>query len=585
VARVLIVEDEPVSRLTFGEFLKAAEHDVVAAEDYAQAVGHLCEMEFDVVITDILLPGKTGIDLLRTVRSRGLKMPVVVITGEPTVETASEAVRLGAFDYLPKPVTREGLKRVVRLAVDRYGISQERDHYAEQTDMYRRDLEAIFNSVKEGIITVDADMRVRQANSAGAAMLGLADDDGAGRRFAEVAPTGLDAAQRALEKTLESHEAVMEQHVEVRLSAEDEKVLVMSTTPLVNEQGAFTGAVLVLRDITRLSRLEKQIEESQQYRSMVGRSAGMQAIFRLIREDLAETDSTVLIYGESGTGKELVASALHHASLRAKGPFLRVNCAALSENLLESELFGHVKGAFTGAVKDRIGRFEAAEGGTILLDEIGDISPRLQLRLLRVLQEREFERVGASIPISCDVRVIASTNRDLVQKIRDGEFRQDLYFRLNVVRIDLPPLRERKSDIPLLVESFCRRFNRQFKKEITGAGPDAMRVLMDHPWPGNVRELENCIERAFIVCRGPQIQASHLPRELIEGRNEFAEQAPGAAPGAASAAPGQGTEQERIVAILTQTDWNVAKAARILGVARNTLYQKIKTFDIARPQG
>jgi two-component system, NtrC family, response regulator HydG len=579
VARVLIVEDEPASRLTFEEFLKAADHEVVAAEDYAQAVGFLCEAEFDVVITDIRLPGKTGIDLLRTVRSRGLKMPVVVITGDPTVETASEAVRLGAFDYLAKPVTREGLQRVVRLAVDRHGIAQERDHYAAQTDIYRRELEAIFNSVKEGIITVDADMRVRQVNSAGAAMLGLADSDAAGRRFAEVAPSGLDVAREALKQTLKSHEPVTEQHIELRLADGDEKVLVVSTTPLVCEKGAFAGAVLVARDITRLSRLEKQIEESQQYRDMVGKSARMQAIFRLIREDLAETDSTVLIYGESGTGKELVASALHHASARAKGPFLKVNCAALSENLLESELFGHVKGAFTGAVKDRIGRFEAAEGGTILLDEIGDISPRLQLRLLRVLQEREFERVGASIPISCDVRVIASTNRDLVQKIRDGEFRQDLYFRLNVVRMDLPPLRERRSDIPLLVESFRRRFNRQFKKEVTGVAPDATRVLMDHSWPGNVRELENCIERAFIVCRGPLIHASHLPRELLDGQSGLMDDAPEPAKPTA----GQGTETERIVSVLTQTDWNVAKAARLLGMARNTLYLKMKALDIKRP--
>jgi DNA-binding NtrC family response regulator len=297
----------------------------------------------------------------------------------------------------------------------------------------------------------------------------------------------------------------------------------------------------------------------------------MQDIFALIR-DLSETDSTALIIGESGTGKELVAAALHYGSPRAKGPFIRVNCAALSENILESELFGHVKGAFTGAVKDRIGRFEAANGGTILLDEIGDVSPRLQLRLLRVLQERTFERVGDSTAIKTDVRVIASTNQDLEQRIRGGEFRQDLYYRLNVVRINIPALRERRDDIPLLVDHFRRQFNRKLKREIAGVSPDAMAVIMQHRWPGNVRELENCIERAFIVCHELQLQVRHLPPEVREPSENFLNMT----------VTGGDDERGRIEKVLDQTDWNIAKSARLLGIARNTLYQKMKAWGITR---
>ncbi|GMV93423.1 MAG: sigma-54-dependent Fis family transcriptional regulator [Candidatus Hydrogenedentota bacterium] len=576
MAHILVVEDEAVLQLTFSEFLSQKGHDVASASDYTEALAHLDESDFDLVVTDIILAGKTGVDLLRTIRERGLQCPVVMITGEPNVETAAEAVRLGAFDYLAKPVTRDALQRVARLALEQKRISDERDHYAKQMEIYRSDLQAIFNSVTEGIITVDAEMCVRQVNSAAARILGLATCALSGKPFGSVRK-GFERAEEALQETLRTREPVVDRRM-LLPNGEDEKILVINTMPLISERGSFAGAVLMIRDMTRLTRLERQLEDSQQYRNMIGKSAKMQDIFRLIRE-LAETDTTVLVVGESGTGKELVASALHHASPRAKGPFLRVNCAALSEDILESELFGHVKGAFTGAVKDRIGRFEAADNGTILLDEIGDISPRLQLRLLRVLQEREFERVGASTPIRTNVRVIASTNQDLERKIRAGEFRQDLYYRLNVVRIHIPPLRERKQDIPLLVDHFCRRFNRSIRREVTGVAPDSMEVLLNYPWPGNVRELENCIERAFVVCHDSQIQPRHLPPEIID-RGVGAAGTAGASQDAYAAAT---SERERIIHVLKQTDWNVAKAARLLGIARNTLYQRLKSLNIDRP--
>lgn len=570
MARILIVEDEAVLRLTFSEFLKDEGFEVDTAEHYTEALQIVDEHDVDLIVTDIIMSGKTGVDLLRAVRERELQMPVVMITGEPNVETAAEALRLGAFDYLAKPVTRERLVRVAKLALSHYALARERDEYARRMDVYRRDLQAIFNSVKDGLITVDAQMVVRQANAAALAMLNVPEPMLVHRPVKEALTGILLPVQDALEQTLETREGVEDRRIEGMLDGES-KAFVASTSPLFDSHNDFAGAVLTLRDITRLTYLEEQLKESHQYRDIIGKSARMQEIFMLIR-DLAGTDSTALIQGESGTGKELVAAALHYGSPRAKGPFIRVNCAALSENILESELFGHVKGAFTGAVKDREGRFEAADGGTILLDEIGDVSPRLQLRLLRVLQERTFERVGDTTPIKTDVRVIASTNQNLEQLIRQGEFRQDLFYRLNVVRIEIPPLRERKEDIPLLVDHFRRHFNRKLKREVAGVAPDAMAVLMQHRWPGNVRELENCLERAFIVCHEPEIQVRHLPPEIREPVQQTL---------TAVAAEG-GDERGRIINVLKQTDWNIAKSARLLGIARNTLYQKMKAMDISR---
>jgi transcriptional regulator with PAS, ATPase and Fis domain len=297
----------------------------------------------------------------------------------------------------------------------------------------------------------------------------------------------------------------------------------------------------------------------------------MQEIYGLL-EDLADLETTVLVTGESGTGKELVAKALHYSGRRAFKPFVMVNCSALAENLLESELFGHVKGAFTGAIRDKQGRFQAANGGTVLLDEIGDISPGIQLKLLRVLQEKEFERVGESNTLKVDVRVIASTNRDLKEKVRRGEFREDLYYRLKVVEITLPPLCQRLEDIPLLVDHFCNSFNKIFKKNIEGISIEVLNTFMNYPWPGNIRELEHAIEHGFVLCHGEIITLDHIPKEI---RDYFRTEKHMLKEKAAD-------EPQGILNALSKTDWNKAKAARLLGINRRTIYRKIYKFGLAK---
>ena len=284
-------------------------------------------------------------------------------------------------------------------------------------------------------------------------------------------------------------------------------------------------------------------------------------------------NTTVLITGESGTGKEKIAHALHYGGRRAGRPFIRVNCSALAESLLESELFGHAKGAFTGADRESVGRFEAAHGGTILLDEIGDISPLIQLKLLRVLEEKEIERVGEATPRKVDVRVLAATHRDLKKAIAEGTFREDLYYRLNVMNIRIPPLRDRVEDIPLLAEHFRLKFNGQYAKSIAGVSTEVMEIFMGHPWPGNVRELEHVIERAFVLCGGEMIRPEHIALEAA-ARPVWREEAVAASPA---------DEKQRLLVALEKAAWNISKSARLLGVSRWTLYRRLLRHGLERP--
>ncbi len=326
----------------------------------------------------------------------------------------------------------------------------------------------------------------------------------------------------------------------------------------------------------RVERLENEVKQRYSYQNIIGKSKAIQQIFALI-ERVADAGATVLIQGESGTGKELVAKALHYASQRRNGPFVQVNCAALPESLLESELFGHEKGAFTGAIAQRQGRFELAGGGTIFLDEIGEISPHVQVRLLRVLQERAFERVGGQQTVKVDVRVIAATNKDLTREMREGRFREDLFYRLNVIPLNVPPLRERQEDIPLLIEHFLRKYDAQGR--IKSVSPAALKVLVEYPWPGNIRELENTLERLAIVSPGPVIEPRDIPPEFSQAV---------ALPGqkARFVLPREGVdleklEQDLIVQALELAQGNKTRAARLLGLTRHTLLYRMEKYNLS----
>jgi two-component system response regulator HydG len=431
----------------------------------------------------------------------------------------------------------------------------------------RSRLEAIFGSVKDAIITVDPDFRVIEANKSTETICGIAAGEIAGRPFSGCPVRCSRSCHEILRRTVETKMPVREYRIECDHQDRLKQVVSVSSSPLLDPGNHFMGAVLVIRDMTLLRDLERELRERNQFQNIIGRSKSMQDIYRLL-EDLAGVDTTVLVIGESGTGKELVAKALHYSGARAFKPFVTVNCSALAENLLESELFGHVKGAFTGAIKDKQGRFQAADGGTILLDEIGDISLKMQMKLLRVLQEKEVERVGDTESLKIDVRVIACTNKDLKEKVARGEFREDLYYRLKVVEVVLPPLRDRLEDLPLLIDHFRRVFNERFSKKIVDISKEVLSIFMNYHWPGNVRELEHVMEHAFVLCRGDAITRNDLPADL---RNPARAEKPTAKgiPEAGNRSP------QRIQEALIRTGGNKAKAARLLGIGRQTIYRKI----------
>jgi PAS domain S-box-containing protein len=559
-AKILIIDDEEGIRFTFKKFLSAEDYYVATAKDYEEAMNFISEIDFDVIFADIILKGKSGIDVLREIKDRKLISPVIMITGYPNIDTASEAVRLGAFDYIPKPVQKDNLFHCIDVALQHKSVIEEKEKY-------RTNLEAIFSGVKDAIISVDKDLTILEANESAEKICGTTRDS-IGIPITDIKLPCKGQCLESLKETIRTKKSVEVNRLECQTSNPGDQVVSVSTSPLLNQQGVFSGAIMVVKDETRITDLERTLKERQQFHNIIGKSKKMQEVYSLI-DLLADVETTVLITGESGTGKELVAEALHYRGSRKDKNLVKVNCSALSENLLESELFGHVKGSFTGAVKDKIGRFEIADSGTIFLDEISDISPKIQVELLRVLQEKEFERVGDSTTLKVDVRVVTATNQDLLEKVQLSEFREDLYYRLNVMKIVIPPLRDRKEDIPLLTEHFINNFNRKFSKKVEAVSADVQKIFMDYFWPGNVRELEHTLEHAFILCQQSIITAEHLPAEI-----KNADQ------GASILDDDSIDEPQAILDALRNSAWNKTKAAELLGISRRSLYRKISEYKI-----
>ncbi len=448
-ATILVIDDEEVMRDSCRQVLTRQGHEVKTAGDGAVGLVALAEHAIDLVMLDLKMPGLGGMDVLDRIKQAAPETVVIVITGHATIAAAVEAIKLGAYDLLPKPFTPDELLAIVNRALER-------------------------------------------------------------RR-------------------------------------------------LVTENFSLRGELQGLRD----------------NEFVLGPSPAMRGILNIISK-VAPTDSTVLITGESGTGKELIAQAVHRSSPRKDGPFIAVDCGSVVPTLFESELFGHVKGAFTDAIANKRGKLEMAEGGTVFFDEIGNIGPESQAKLLRALQEREFCRVGDTRSISFDARIVAATNQDLRKAVEARTFRDDLYYRINVVNLDLPPLRERKEDIPLLVAHFLKEYNRRRKRSVGSVSEAAMRLLLDYSWPGNIRELENVIERAVILCDGKTIEPWDFP--FTSARTRTAE---------AADAPAEGTlediEKAHIKRVLRQVGGHRSRAAQALGVDRKTLRAKIRRYGIEAP--
>jgi PAS domain S-box-containing protein len=567
-ANILVIDDEETIRHTFSIFLSREGYNVSTAPDYQTALELISKNTFDFILTDILLGPHSGIELLREIKTRGILAPVIMITGEPNVDNAAASLRYGAFDYITKPIRKETLLRVTKHALQHKALLDEKLFVETEKERYRSNLEAIFRSVEDGIITVDNNMRVIEANDATERICGISPKS---HQWEEGKTDCTRKCWKVLEESVVKGRPIQEYRIECDHQHKAQGVIVLNISPLKGKKDEPIGAVMVIRDITRLTNLERELQERNQFQNIIGRSPKMQEIYNLI-EDLKDIETTVLITGPSGTGKELVARAIHYSGSRAHRPFVVVNCSALAENLLESELFGHVKGAFTGAVRDREGRFQLANQGTIFLDEIGDISPRIQLKLLRVLENKEIERVGDSTPLKLDVQVISATNADLMDKVRKTQFREDLYYRLKVLEVRLPALIERRDDILLLVDHFLSVFRKRFRKDIITVSAEVEKIFMEYAWPGNVRELIHTLEHAFVVCRTQTITLDDLPPEIrghMAGDRLRKEALP--------------TQREEFIDALEKSGWNKARAAKTLGISRQTIYRKMRELLISEP--
>ena len=428
----------------------------------------------------------------------------------------------------------------------------------------------ILDSINEGVFTVDPDWRITTFNRAAERITGVRRQDAIGRPCRDVFRASICERACALKGTLATGKPMVTATAHITSAAGGRIPVRISTAILKDASGAVTGGVETFQDLSRVEQLRKELDSRYTFEDIVGRSPAMRELFEILPQ-IAESGSTVLLEGASGTGKELFTRAIHNLSPRKKKRLVAVNCAALPDALLESELFGYKAGAFTDARRDKPGRFALADGGTIFLDEIGDVSPAMQVRLLRVLQERCFEPLGATSPEKVNVRVIAATNRDLTRLVREGKFREDLFYRIRVIHLKLPSLKERREDIPLLVDHLVAKLNRVQGKDIAGVSQEVLVRLMDHDYPGNVRELENIIEQAFVLCRGGLIELRHLPPEF---------RPPGMAPVAAASVMSMRSMQRHMMeAALKRNHGNRQRTALELGIDPSTLYRKLKALS------
>jgi PAS domain S-box-containing protein len=436
------------------------------------------------------------------------------------------------------------------------------------------EFDALFANLAEGVFIINTRWRIISINHRAEEITGFTRDEVLGRYCWDVFRSNLCPTGCPLKATLEDGQTRTEQEVHVLDQRNNPQVLLVNTAVIRDKQGEIVGGVESFRPLTPAQGTAAGPEAAPEQVQIIGQSKVLRDLLAML-PDVAASDASVVLEGESGTGKELFAKAIHYQSPRARGPFVAVNCSALAESLLESELFGHVKAAFTGAITSKVGRFELARGGTLFLDEIGEFKPELQVKLLRVLEERVFERVGGTRPIPLEARIIAATSRNLAAEVRAGRFREDLFYRLRTVPLRLPPLRERPEDIPPLVNHFIARFNRQYKKKVRGVDPRVISLLQHYVWPGNVRELEHVLEYAFVFLKGPIITRSYLPEwEMLAGRREAAVK---------TIAP-EAAEDERLAIqqALEKARGKRQVAAQILGISRSSLWRKMKDYRLKK---
>ena len=464
---------------------------------------------------------------------------------------------------------------VIRDANEMKKLSESLQEKIQETVDEKNRFENIFHGVSEGIFTIDNDWNIKSFNRAAEKITGYSREEAKGKKCWEIFNSSVCRDGCHMETTLKSNKEMLNKELTIKKKNGNSVPIRVSSQPFLNSDGECIGGIETFADITEIKVLSKYLEDRYSFENIIGNSQAMKNIYTLL-EHVSQTDSTVLITGESGTGKELIARAIHINSERRIQPFMAVNCSAFAETLLESELFGHERGAFTGAIQTKPGRFELAQNGTLFLDEIGDLSPQAQVKLLRVLETRQFERVGGTKPIKMNVRIIVATNKDLNKEIKENRFREDLFYRINVVNIHLPPLRERIEDLPLLVEYFLQKYRKRFKKHIKHVSPNAFEILNKYNWPGNIRELENVLEHVFVLCSDDTIYPDSLPDWLVQNI-DLSKQG---IYGIIGKEQIKDAERLHIMSVLTRYEGDRKKVAEALGIDKSTLWRKMKKFNL-----
>ncbi len=448
------------------------------------------------------------------------------------------------------------------------------------TQSIENQTQIILDSIADGVFTIDNDWKITSFNQAAEKITGIKKNEAINRHCWEVFRANICEKLCALRQTMKTGHQIVNQSIFIVSSAGEKIPVSISTALLKDKKGNIIGGVETFRDLSVVEELRKELSGRQSFFDIISKNSEMQRLFGML-EQISESDTSILLEGESGTGKELFAKAIHSLSNRENGPMVTINCGSLPDTLLESELFGYKAGAFTDAKKDKPGRLALAKGGTLFLDEIGDVSPALQVRLLRVLQDKTYEPLGSTKTEIADVRIVAATNKDLGKLVKEGTFREDLYYRINVVKLLLPPLRKRKADIPLLADHFIRKFDRLLGKEIQSLSTNVLSVLMYHDFPGNVRELENIIEYATLLCKNSIIEVEHLPDHFHESEDAKEIINPKVKPGKNTSWAGM--ERSFIYEALRQNNWNRVATAAQLGIHTTTLWRKIKNLNINIP--